>query len=896
MSTKPVSATKARPGARAAASGKKPATSANRAGAKPATKRKGQVRLRSVYRPPKILSYWVTGLMTLVIGMSVLFGAMAAVPALDTKPYKVTDHKIVTGPADPFFPGWQPGPLLTTEKPTINSSPSFEENLQAGEKRPKAFSPQGVKLAGNVQGTLAPLARHTPESSLLLKDFLPAPASKLPPDLDSSLLPSVNDQNQQVRQSVILGTSLLSFSQLYQNASTLPKAWSQARLAKLITRTHQQDTCPVAGWLTLGAGARASASGALCELKTWPGGSNIPGFAPLAARVASDKPNTKICAVAQALAQSKNTSLGIGAGAALFLCQPSGQTSNPILNAADIGLEEGRETWGQNSDGKGKKNRVFWDLVAKKLWDRVGDQSLVVIDLNEFAPTAPTQLDLANALIASSEKPGRQITLTSVGSKRAELGIFAQFGAGVQPGYAYSDSVRQIGTVQMPDITATILANLGITPSPVVMGDQVSTAQTSFFAPVPYGQAVDFSERISALYFLSLKANAMNLAVPVFVLSFLVLSVLVFYLALWVSRWVRPAGALAWAKFLRASALALALAIPGTFLASLLPWWSVSSPVLRGVLGGLTPLALGALLAAFYLIIRLFKLISPAFYVAGITAVVIGGDVLTRAGLIVDSPAGVQSVVAGRFYGLSNTAYVFFITAYFIIALGIVSYLQKKTKLFTSLILVALLGIIVVLIDVLPDFGADFGGAIALIPGLVMFLVLLAQKQLRFWRVCLALIFAFLLVIGVSLMDWLLGGRSHLARFIDAIIDGGAWNIIVDKATLLWRATLPWYVVLALVLLCLLLCVFALLPLYLEYRGIKTGAYRVFTAGEPLYSFISNPWRATLSAWSFTIVLATLVNDSSLVILGYGLVFMTLMIVSQLSEGFLVRTNKAKAC
>ncbi|MBE3075794.1 MAG: hypothetical protein IMZ75_12770, partial [Actinobacteria bacterium] len=96
---------------------------------------------------------------------------------------------------------------------------------------------------------------------------------------------------------------------------------------------------------------------------------------------------------------------------------------------------------------------------------------------------------------------------------------------------------------------------------------------------------------------------------------------------------------------------------------------------------------------------------------------------------------------------------------------------------------VAAIGLIAVIVDASPSWGSDLGGPTALLPAVILLVLAILQIRLT-WRHLLVIgggSGAFLGLLG--LLNWLrpAESRSHLGRFVQTAIDGGAWDIVVRK-------------------------------------------------------------------------------------------------------------------
>src|SRR5664279_4538608 len=165
------------------------------------------------------------------------------------------------------------------------------------------------------------------------------------------------------------------------------------------------------------------------------------------------------------------------------------------------------------------------------------------------------------------------------------------------------------------------------------------------------------------------------------------------------------------------------------------------------------------------------------------TLAVLTLDVMTGSRLQLSSLMGLQPVIGGRFYGMGNVTYALFATATLMLCIaagnGLVALGQRRE----AAAAVAAIGLGAVIIDASPSWGSDLGGTTGLLPA-VLFLVVIILQITMTWRVWLAMaggVGLFLVLLG--LMDWLrpAESRSHLGRFVQTALDGGAWDIIARK-------------------------------------------------------------------------------------------------------------------
>ena len=156
-------------------------------------------------------------------------------------------------------------------------------------------------------------------------------------------------------------------------------------------------------------------------------------------------------------------------------------------------------------------------------------------------------------------------------------------------------------------------------------------------------------------------------------------------------------------------------------------------------------------------------------------------DAAAGAPLAFNNPLGMNAVVAGRFYGVSNTAFALVAGVLVVVIAGIWEVLGGGRR--NALLVTALLGGAALLIDGAPQLGADVGGALTLVPTLAFLAAGLAGLRLS-WRRWLAIGAATVLVVGgFAVVDLLRpGGPTHLGRFARQVADGSAAGVLGRKA------------------------------------------------------------------------------------------------------------------
>lgn len=184
-----------------------------------------------------------------------------------------------------------------------------------------------------------------------------------------------------------------------------------------------------------------------------------------------------------------------------------------------------------------------------------------------------------------------------------------------------------------------------------------------------------------------------------------------------------------------------------------------------------------------------FASLSPLLHGTSLTALLVAAaiplawlvDAAAGAPLAFNNPLGMNAVVAGRFYGVSNTAFALVAGALVVVIAGVWEVLGGGRR--NALLVTALLGGAALLVDGAPQLGADVGGALTLVPTLAFLAAGLAGLRLS-WRRWLAIGAATILVVGgFAVVDLLRpGGPTHLGRFARQVADGSAAGVLGRKA------------------------------------------------------------------------------------------------------------------
>ncbi|HQK32797.1 MAG TPA: hypothetical protein PLZ92_14060 [Phycicoccus sp.] len=670
---------------------------------------------------------------------------------------------------------------------------------------------------------------------------------------------------------VIVGTGGLSWGDVSEKAT--PNLWALLRNGSggsLSIRSIHTNTCPIDGWLGLSAGARAGVSRGGSAVQTpcadlptpptpsadpttldLPAPITVPGWAAYLADAKATKFDATLGTLGDSAAKGGQCIRAVGPGAALAAARSDGTVDHWTAFDPSTVLEQVNACPLSIVDVGSLRDDVA-PGETRPTASRAEQITAIDTRIGEVVAAAPGGADV---VVASLADAGMAERLRLVVAKGPHFG----------PGEIDSPSTKQPGLAQAQDLTVTALSLQGLQVPDALGG-----------APLSFAEADGNSDALAALRLQHLvdydqASHEVHALVPPFFNAFAYGQLVAYLLVLLV--WRGKIGSedsrlrtLGWVRTLAVGAASVPAA---TFLANLLPWWRFSIPMLSVV----------ASVGFFVVLIAGLALIGPwgrttwgpMLVVSGLTMGVLAADIMTGSRLQLSSLMGLQPVVAGRFYGMGNVTFAIFVTAALLLATALSSLIVRAGSTRLAAIVAALVGAFAVLVDGAPFWGADGGGPPAAIPGFA-FLVLSILGVAMTWKrimaiglACVALFFA------VGFLDWLrpAASRTHLGRFIQAIIDGGAWDIVVRKgqqnlSILLGNAPLTLLVPAAL-----------LFVAYVLARPTSWGAralQRSFTNLPTL--------RAGLIALVITLTIGFLINDSGTAIPAVGATVAVPLIVS----------------
>ncbi|MEU4681328.1 hypothetical protein [Micromonospora sp. NPDC023737] len=553
---------------------------------------------------------------------------------------------------------------------------------------------------------------------------------------------------------VIAGVAGLRWEDV--DPQTTPTLWrmaEQGSIGSLSVRSAHRPTCPVDGWLTLGAGSFAAWSGnrpaGSCPAQTVAverpdgNGANLPDQETV---VHFNQEQLPWGAVPGSLSESVRCSVAVGSGAAVAAARPFGRVDryapalpddptqllgSCVLSIVDLGTV----------DGTTKAQRV----AAARAADR----------------------QLARVLAA---RPPRSLVLVagiSDTDRSARLHVAVADGPGWEGGWLTSPTTGRDGYLQLVDLAPTALAALGrpmperpFVGRPAVAVDGRPALADAIAQPLD-AEREAANQRGVASGFFALLAAALTL-----------LAVAVLPLLRRARRHAGPYGPEPVSRRVVALVelllIAAALAVPAALLADAVPWWRADRPGLA--FSGVTALLVVAGTAAVRFVPGYRSTLGPLGAVAALTALVVGADVVTGSRLQLNGVVGYSAQAGGRYAGLGTVGLGVFLAAALLSAGWLAQHVRKGWR---PAVMVAVTGLAVVIVGS-PYLGADPVGAIALTAGLSVAAVISTGGWLTVSRLAWAVVAAMAVTIGVTVVDLRrpAAERGSLGRFLAAIGDG----------------------------------------------------------------------------------------------------------------------------
>jgi hypothetical protein len=674
---------------------------------------------------------------------------------------------------------------------------------------------------------------------------------------------------------VVVGLGGLSWDDV--SAKDTPTLWGLLRdgsAASVSVKSLRLTTCPTDGWATVSAGEAAGpdtseARPSCASLPSVAGdatsGFRVIGFDDLATASREAEFRARLGMLGDSFAAAKTCIQAVGPGAGLAAA---------------------------TSDGKVAKYSLF---QATTLVSDLAQCPVSIVDVGSIDATDPDRtrhIEKINGIerrleqVIDAMPNGADLLVVGLADRdqQERLRLLTASGPHYGPGLLASASTRLTGVAQLSDITATILQRGGVNPVAAIGGRALSVS------PSANNSESTAASKLTVLTDIDTKADAMHRIVAPFLVIWLAGTALAL-LVLWVVvRRARPWNRrLTRARVLRMVRLVglLSAAMPAaTFLANLIPWWRWSTDTI--VLAVMLFVLVFLISAAITLVCLRgpwsSSALGPLAAMSAVTAGVIGVDLLTGSHLQISSIFGLQPLVGGRFYGMGNVAFALYAAAVLMLCAALAHALVRRNAPRLAVFAMVVVGGVALAVDVLPAWGADFGGPIALVPALGFLLMGVMGWRTSARNVLIVLVAAGLVVGLVCYLDWRRpeSERSHPGRFLQTVIDGGAWDVMSRKflANVSLAIQLPVLLVLAALLLAIVVVVVK-----------RPGAFGT----EPLKRLLDEAPLMHRGLWSIIVmaVIGFLTNDSGAAIPPVAAIFTVPLVVSAVMHFLAIEARKA---
>ncbi|MEO3780067.1 hypothetical protein ABGB16_25230 [Micromonospora sp. B11E3] len=536
-----------------------------------------------------------------------------------------------------------------------------------------------------------------------------------------------------------------------------PTLWALARqgsIGSLSVRSAHRPTCPVDGWLTLGAGnfaawngsrAAAGCPAAAVTVEQPDGiGANLPDQESV---VQHNQQRLPWGTVPGSLSESVRCSVAVGPGAAVAAARPFGRVDRyapglpadpaPLLGSCVLSIVDLGTVAGE-------------DPAARAAQARRADAELARV----LAARPPNSLVLV-AGVSDTDLPSR-------------LHVAVADGPGWERGWLTSPSTGREGYLQLVDLAPTALAALG-RPMPerlflgrpaVAVAGRPADLPAAIAATADADREAGAQRRVAGWFFALLTVAQVLLAVAVLPL---------------LRRARRHAGPVGPAPVSRRVVAVVelllvgaALAVPAALLADAVPWW-------RGTHAGwwfatVTALLVVGATAAVRFTPGYGSTLGPLGAVAALATLVVAADVLTGARLQLNGVVGYSALEGGRYAGLGTVGLGVFAAG----ALLSAGWLARRVRREWRPVAVVAVGGAAVLVVGSPYLGADSIGAIALTAGVSVAAAISTGGWLTVSRLAWAAMAGLAVMVGFAVVDLRRPApeRGSLGRFLAAVGDG----------------------------------------------------------------------------------------------------------------------------
>ncbi|ADG76070.1 conserved hypothetical protein [Cellulomonas flavigena DSM 20109] len=669
----------------------------------------------------------------------------------------------------------------------------------------------------------------------------------------STPVPAVPSPPPAAQPVVLVGVGGLRWDDVDRSGTpTLWRMVDEGSVGSVSVHTSADRMCPVDGWLTVSAGrrlppvVRPDAPGPADDApggqvdegvvdacpsvpEVGPGGTpgpaGVTGWAELVDPPADDVPPGAYGTpgtVARLVAATQVCTTAVGPGAALALAdeqgalaryaQRLGALADDALRACPVTVLDGGELPADRADRR----------------------------------TALSRLDDDLRRVLAAVEPGTRVVVAGTSDGSAEeaglLAVVQWDAGGGTVGWLTSDSTRRTGIVTLTDLAATLADAAGADTSeldgaPLRVGPERRMTADRTVENRRYQTELT----TVAPHLLPLLLGVVGGACLLVVAAVAVLR----------RRHRRPPPAL---RGVTVAVLLLGACAPvGALLAALSRWWGSPAPLFAAAAWwgvATVTVAVAAWGVSRLLPSSRWRLATGA---AGVAWAVVTVDGVTGTVLQQGSVLGI-STLGARYYGFGNTTFGVYAAAGLVLAAGLAASAVDRGRRRLAVGAVAAVGLVSVVVDGWPAFGADFGGVLALVPAFAVLLVGVSGGVVGVRRVLAYLGVAVGVVAIVSVVDWAQPGRgSHLGQFVQRVLDGDAFDVVAGKAAGAWATVAQPLGVLA-ALVCLAVCAVLVGP-----DRWRPSPLRDLYTTWPLL-------RRTMLAVVVVALLGSLLNDSGVVV------------------------------
>lgn len=744
---------------------------------------------------------------------------------------------------------------------------------------------------------------------------------------------------------VVIGTAGLRWEDL--TALATPNLWELAErgaAANLVARSVRSFSCPADGWLAVSSGRRAADQpmedyGTCRRLLSPDSEGSVPAWEGFLEAAAVDGYDARPGLLGDVLTDAEISALAVGPGAAVGLAGRNGVVAGDYLFAdsepavlqssltshlpghdlamVDVGAVRDHnrplvhpvpedETATEEPDPEetpAPEPDEAWLLTSPERSEQVArlDERVGAV-VEAVRAVSPNATILLASVADSGSVAAMQLALADGPEVLGELPD--EGGALLE-----SRSTRQPGMIQSTDLTPTILRMLDVDAPPGLVGAPALASPDQGTARERVDDLADEQRHAAAVRPLRGPFTSVLVLVNLLLYAAVIVGLNRRFLdrtAAWLDRRrsaaaARTAAALrsrrpgAPLRTVRAVAVGVGSLPVASYLANLLPWWQADNPALVH-LGAVAMITIGIASIALTRPWR-SQLLTPVAVVVGLTAAVLAVDVVTGARLQVSALLGIQPEVGGRFYGFNNSSFSLFAASLILVATCLADPLVRRGHRKRAAALVLALGAVAVVLVGHPSIGADFGGPPALIPGMLILALLVAGVRLTWQRILLVLAATGVLAASFSLLDWLRPpeDRTHLGRFVETVLDGGLWPIVIRKVEQnlanLFGSVLTLMAIGGIIVVLLLLA----RPLREAARSSRAGAYGWLTGERtPGVARLAAMLRPALISLGVTFVIGFAANDSGIVLPAIAISIAVPLLVAVLTGWLLGRSRAAQ--